>query len=314
MLADAFEAAWDLRAELHGDPDTDVYRLLDGMYEGAPGWTVDRFGDAVSLRRYARGELSADESEQLGRLVESLQRRLDDDVPVFLRQADRAPVQIAGVVVLPAEGDPLSARPGRCGVRERGLRFGVDMLWGQNPGLFADAREARQAVRDRSEGRRILNLFSYTSAFGVAAAVGGARSTTNVDVVLTALERGRANYGLNGLPDDPRAHLRSEGFEFVKRALKRGETWDGVVVDPPPVRTRGKRRGRGWDPDRDLPRLVEAVRSLVSPGGWLLVVSAVRGRDRFEDRLDPGSWIGIPRGADFPGPLEQGMRGLLLET
>lgn len=206
-------------------------------------------------------------------------------------------------------------------VDEDGLRFGVDVFRGANVGLFADARPMRRWVREHAEGARVLNLFSYTSAFGVHAAAGGARSVTNVDLVPSALERGAANFARNGLPTDSRTHVRSDAFEFLKRATKRGEQWDVVVVDPPPVptvgrgRKRGGRRGR-FDPRKDWPVLAGGAAASTAPGGRLLLMSAARGADGFErlveEALPDVSWTSIARGEDFPGPADQGLRGLFV--
>jgi 23S rRNA (cytosine1962-C5)-methyltransferase len=295
---------------------TDAWRLLDGMYEGAPGWTVDRYGGAVLVQSFAPGGC---EAGALDELVVALRASLGDDVAIWLKdrghrdRGQRGGRHICGPDADPHPVDPLSDRAGRLVVQEAGLRFGVDLSHGQNTGLFLDARPARQRVRALAEGRRILNLFSYTSAFGLAAAAGGARSITNVDQVAGVLERGRANFLLNGLEADPRSHLRSEVFEFLRHAKRRGETWDGVVVDPPPYPMRtGRGRKRGWDPARDLGRLLERCAGRLAEGGWLLAISAARGRKPFEERLPKGAWEPVERGADFPGPREQGMRGWLL--
>jgi 23S rRNA (cytosine1962-C5)-methyltransferase len=274
-LAEAFAAAWDRRELLHADPGTDTYRLFDGLYEGAPGWTVDRYGALALVRRY--GDAHGD--------GEALDQALRD------RGLDPRPP------------------PGPSLVREGGLTFEIDALRGRNAGLFLDARPIRRRIRELSHGRRLLNLFAYTCSLGVAAAVGGARSVTNVDLIKSALDRGRANFGHNGLAVDSRSFLRSEVFDFVRQAAKRGERWDAVIADPPPVRTQGRKRG--WNPDRDLPRLIDAVMPLIADGGWLLLMSAVKGRRRFEEALPEGSWEPVPRGEDFPGPASAGLRGAL---
>jgi len=116
----------------------------------------------------------------------------------------------------------------------------------------------------------VLNLFAYTCAFGVAAAAGGARSTTNVDAVPSALERGRRNYELNGLRCDDRTFLESDVLEALKRSRKSGGRFDGIVLHPPPVASGGG-RGRRIDGTRDFQRLVSACRDVLAPGGWLLV-------------------------------------------
>lgn len=214
---------------------------------------------------------------------------------------------------------------GSCEILEGGLRFGVDFLYGTNTGLFLDARPLRAWVRNHSKDRRVLNLFSYTGAFGVAAASGGARSVTNVDIVPSAVERGRANFERNGLPSDSRTHMKAEVFDFLSRARKQEARWDLIVADPPPVptagrgrsRSRGKRR-RGFDPSADLARLLQHCREMLAPGGELLACSALRGERRFEGQLptatEPRAPVKLRRGLDFPGPDEEGLRAWVIQA
>ena len=309
-LRDALLRAWEARESLHSDSETtSAYRLFDGRQEGAEGWTIDRYADAVLIQNFHRE--GADE-EVLRRLVGFLTDRLGPHTDFFLKERSvRVPERAVGRRL---GGDGPESRE----ITEGGLRYGVDFLYGTNTGLFLDARPLRSWVREHSGGRRILNLFSYTGGFGVAAAAGGARSVTNVDIVPSAVERGRANFERNGLPSDSRTHRKAEVFEFLRRAAKSGETWDGIVADPPPVPTTGRRgkkkRGRGFDPSADIERLMRLCHERLADGGWLLACSALRGTSRFEDRLpgDAGDRIPLRRGADFPGPKDEGLRGWVI--
>ena len=298
---------------------TTARRLLDGRAEGLPGWTVDRYGCVALIQSFGRDAdltIASDLSEALSLLptVSAVVLKERGGPP------DRAEGRLlAGALPPPDERDPLSDRRGRLVIDEDGTRLGVDLLYGVNTGLFLDARPMRRWVRARSQDLRVLNLFSYTAAFGVAAALGGARSTTNVDLVPSALDRGKVNYELNELPVDPRSHVRDDVFEFLRRARKRGATWDLVIVDPPPVPTRGRgRKGKGFDPRRDQQRVIGQALTACSDGGTVLALSAARGSAGFEDPLERAieaharritrEWI--PRDDDFPG-LE-GLRAVAL--
>ena len=314
--ATLLRTAWQVRAPLRAAlPATDTGRLLDGRHEGLPGWTVDRYGPAALIRSFDRE--GADE-EVVSQLVRGLRELLGPDVIVHLKERCRRDDDgrlVAGTWPAAEEDDPLAGRPGRLVVREEGLRFGVDLARGWNTGLFGDARPMRRWLRAQSGERRILNLFSFAGALGVAAASGGARSVTNVDLVDSALERGRASFTLNGLPWDSRSHLRAEVFDFCKRASKRDERWGGIVLDAPPLRVRkGRGRSRGWDPIADTPRLVERCMELLTPDGWLLLLGAMRGRERFEELLPGPLPEPMLRGTDFPGPIDDGLRAYVLRA
>ncbi|MEE2828733.1 MAG: class I SAM-dependent methyltransferase [Myxococcota bacterium] len=309
-LVTAFEQAWERRLDLHEQAaEMEAYRLMDGLYEGAPGWTLDRYGEAVLVQNFQPEGAS---QAPLEALTTTLRARLGSDIDIFLKERSLRDRERAVGRQIAGRGSAHRV------VEESGLRFAVDFTYGLNTGLFLDARPMRRWVRENSSGSRILNLFSYTASFGVAAAAGEARSVTNVDVIPSALERGRQNFELNGLPADSRTHLRSEVFEFLRRAAKQERVWDGIIVDPPPVSTVGTRRGRrgrkrGFDPAADLQRVLERSAARVKEGGWLLALSAIRGRDRFEEQLPGGSWMPIARAPDFPGPPEEGLRGWVLE-
>lgn len=296
-------------------------RLLDGRHAGQPGWTVDRFGAVALIQCFDRDGADPDVLRAL--VADAMAHPVVGGVVLkerSVRDRERGEgALVAGELPAGAPDDPFSDRPGRLVVDEDDMRLGVDLLYGFNVGLFLDARPMRQLVRARSEGARVLNLFSYTASFGVAAARGGARSTTNVDLVPSALERGKANYTLNGLAVDPRSHVKSDVFEFLKRARKRGTTWEIVVCDPPPVPTtggKGGKRRKNFDPARDMEKLLRLCLSCVSPGGALLALSAARGAERFEDPLAAAmselpcapsvQWI--PRAQDFPGTPNEGLR------
>ena len=83
----------------------------------------------------------------------------------------------------------------------------------------------------------MLNLFSYTGGFGVAASVGGARCSHNVDSKAPCLAAAKVNYALNGLAVDPdgRSFQRADVVRFLNRTAKSvGTRYDVIVVDPPP--------------------------------------------------------------------------------
>ncbi len=317
------EVVWAALSRRAPAPPGSARRLLDGRAEGLPGWTVDRYGPVALIQSFgAQGAEAATLSELTAALLD-----LPDIACAVLkergvRQGDRGEGRVlAGVLPGPDERDPLASRAGRFVIHEGDLRLGVDLLYGVNTGLFLDARPMRRWVQGHARGLRVLNLFSYTAAFGVAAAVGGATSTTNVDLVPSALERGRANYALNDLPVDGRSHARDDVFDFLKRATRRGEQWDLVVVDPPPVPTSGRgRKGKGFDPRRDQHKVITRALSVCADGGTVLAMSAAHGAAGFEEPLQRAlqdeprtvAQESLARDDDFPGP--DGLRAVALRV
>ena len=125
------------------------------------------------------------------------------------------------------------AAPPRLVVDEHGMRLVVELGRGVQTGLFVDQRDNRKRVRELSRGARVLNLFSYTSSFGVAAALGGAAKVVNVDVSRRALEVARENFRENGLDPAQHGFEQADALEWLSRAAQRGERFELVVLDPP---------------------------------------------------------------------------------
>lgn len=163
-----------------------------------------------------------------------------------------------------------AAEIGRVPFVENGLRFFADLASGQKTGFFLDQRDNRQRLRALARGRRVLNLFSYSGAFSVAALAGGAVRATDVDASAPALLLAAEHRRENGFSADPSDFVRGDVFEDLRARVAAGEMWDIVVCDPPAF---AKRRAdvpgaaRGY---KDVNRL--AMR-LVAPGGLLLTCS-----------------------------------------
>lgn len=191
-------------------------------------------------------------------------------------------------------------------MRERGVPFAVRLGDGMSTGLFLDQRENRRRVRERAAGKSVLNLFSYTCAFTVAAAVGGARSTLSVDASSRALERGRENLALSGLEGPSHRFVADDVFDVLGRLAKRGERFDLVCVDPPTFSTTKRTR---WTSGRDWVELLAKVFAVLGESGAVLATS----NDR---RMTQGAFrawaraageqagVSIVRVVDLPEPLD----------
>jgi 23S rRNA (cytosine1962-C5)-methyltransferase len=146
-------------------------------------------------------------------------------------------------------------------VRERDLRFWVNLDDYIDTGLFADHRDTRGRVRAEARGTRFLNLFAYTGSFTCAAAAGGARETTSVDASRTYLRWAADNLALNGRSGEL---IHSEVDEFLRGAGS--QRWTLCVLDPPSFSDRG---ARAFDVLRDHRALIERVLGIVADGGVL---------------------------------------------
>lgn len=150
-------------------------------------------------------------------------------------------------------------------VQEQGLKFEVNLSDYVDTGLFLDHRVTRAMVRERVAGMRFLNLFSYSGAFTVYAAAGGAAHTTTVDLSSTYLDWAERNLLLNGF-DDPRHELIQADAAAFLESLGPEEQFDLVVVDPPTY-SNSKRTEEDWDVQSRHTSLLARVGEHVAPGG-----------------------------------------------
>ena len=176
---------------------------------------------------------------------------------------------------------------------ENGLKFLVNLSDYIDTGLFLDHRNARQMVRERAEGKRVLNLFAYTGAFSVYAAAGmssggGAASTMTVDLSNTYLRWAQENFELNGLDPYGEQHLfyREDVMSFVDHHERvPGGSYDLAIIDPPTF-SNSKRVESVFDVQDDHVLLLNGVAKLMSSGGLIYFSNNNRRFKLEEDRLN----------------------------
>ena len=209
LLGRALESRKTL-AEALSREGTDCYRLFNGVAEGLPGLTVDRYG-ALTLMQTFREPASPEElalveaclrSALPGPLIFAYNHRGKKAVEDFEKWHRPAPEALGEFTCL-----------------EGGLKYLIRARHrGIDPWLFLDLRAARRLVRSSARDLSVLNLFSYTCGVGICAAAGGAREVWNVDFAQSSLDVGRQNAVLNGIPAD-RFTLVTEDCLTVVRQL-----------------------------------------------------------------------------------------------
>ncbi len=138
---------------------------------------------------------------------------------------------------------------------ERSLRYGIDFAAGYSVGLFVDQRENRRFVRQAVPGK-LLNCFSYTCSFSVAAATVDAK-TVNIDLSKKSLARGKENFALNSLATIGHQFIADDVFEVLPRLARRGEKFDMIILDPPTFSR--SHRGKAFQVERDFEALLLAA-------------------------------------------------------
>ncbi len=146
---------------------------------------------------------------------------------------------------------------------EGGLRYKLDFARGQNLGFFADMAEGRRWIRERAQGKKVLNLFSFTCSFSVAALAGGAESVVNIDLSDAALRLGQQNHGLNGFQDARVHYLPHNIFRSWKKLHSLGR-YDIIVIDPPSAQ-----KG-SFMVEKDYPKVLRKLHKLLAPEAEIL--------------------------------------------
>jgi 23S rRNA (cytosine1962-C5)-methyltransferase len=301
----AFQARQTLIDTLHAQ-DTDCYRLFHGSAEGAPGLTIDRYGDLLLVQSF-HAALSAAE-------LEAIDAFYRPRLPAFDRVYNDRSAPNSRIVNAVPEAQQEAAQRERT-VHESGVRYALRARHdGQDPWLFLDLRAARRHVMSIAEGRSVLNLFAYTCGVGTAAAKAGARFVMNVDFAESSLAVGKRNARLNDLPHRPR-FIRSDVFPAVRQLAGIGQPqrvrgkrmppfpelsaqqFELVFLDPPAY---AKSAFGVVDLVNDYPALFKPALLATAPGGTLICCNNVA-------KVDRAAWLDqLERSASKAGRPIQG--------
>jgi len=215
-----------------GSALTDGTRLVNGESEGFPGIVADRYADTLVVKIYAAGWLPRWEE------IEDVFREVFSPVHLVLRLSRNFTTMAAEMGI--AEGFRGEAGEETVIFSENGIRFEAAVLHGQKTGFFLDQRDNRARVEMLSEGRDVLNVFSFTGGFSLYAARGGARSVTDLDISRHALDSAARNFSLNpSLAAVARHAVQADAFRWLEDAEGK---YDLIITDPPSLAKRESER------------------------------------------------------------------------
>jgi 23S rRNA (cytosine1962-C5)-methyltransferase len=230
--------------------ETNAVRLVDGAGDGLPGFQLETYAGRLLV--------SSDRGTIPPALAEWLR---DHAASCYAKRLDlhhkQSPTQLCG----PPVEEPFL-------IRENGICFEISFHSGYSQGIFLDQRDNRARIREMMRpGMRLLNTFAYTGAFSVAAAMGGAETTT-LDLSQPYLDWAKRNFSHNRM--DPADHhfCKGETFHWLRRFAKQGRTFDAIVLDPPTFSR--DENGKVFRVERDFGELAALAAAILSPGGFLL--------------------------------------------
>lgn len=212
------------RTKFFNDPETNCFRLFNGEGDGIGGFTIEYFDAYLVINWYSQGiykfkEIIIDCLKQLTCFKGIYEKKRFSQEGKYIEEDDFLMGERAQMPLI---------------VKENGVNFAVYLNDGAMVGVFLDQREVRKAIRDRySNGKRVLNTFSYTGAFSVFASLGGAEMTTSVDLANRSLPKTIEQFRVNGIDDTKEEIVVDNVFNYFKYAEKKGLSFDLSILDPP---------------------------------------------------------------------------------
>lgn len=208
---------------------TDAYRVVNAENDGLPGLIIDRYGSFIVVQFLAAAAETwkSDIVQTIGSWpgVSGVYERSDSDV----RSKEGLPIQEG---LLTGQEPPELVT-----IRENPWSFLVDIRAGHKTGFYLDQRDSRAAVFDLvsryTTGGEVLNCFSYTGAFSVAAYSAGASSVLNIDSSAATLRMVSKQLRINGIPMENDYHRIGNAFEILREFRDTGRMFDFVILDPP---------------------------------------------------------------------------------
>lgn len=244
--------------------DSDGVRLVHGESDGLPGLVVDRYGDTLVAQFGSSGV-----ERHKAMLADALLRvtgltRLYERSDASVRQREGLP---------PVTGWLRGSGPTECVIHENGWRLSLDVAEGHKTGYYLDQRDSRRACAElvrRFGCAEVLNGYSYTGGFTVAALAGGARQVISIDSSGPALQRARHNVALNGFDLARCVFVDADVNASLRAYLAEGRRFDAIVLDPPKLAPSAAHVERAARAYKDVNRLAF---KLLRPGGLLLTYS-----------------------------------------
>ena len=220
-----------------------------GLYEGLRHVTIDSIDTILSVALYFE---EPNEAELIEMLMAFTKASKYSSLVLQRRYIKGAPSEVL-----------LGEVPDDLYVLENGIKIKLNLLSNKNSGYFPDMKKGREFVRANAKDKRVLNLFSYTCAFSLAAKFGGAYEVINVDMSKGALSTGKANHTLNAIEPRGVSYL---SYNILKSwsNLKRKGPYDMIIIDPPSFQ-----RG-SFEATKDYEKIIKRLPQIASEDCLLL--------------------------------------------
>ena len=271
-----FRQAKEKRKAYYQDDLTTAFRLFNQEGDGFGGLTVDLYGDYAVFSWYNSYVY------QIRKVISEAFRQVFPEVlgayeKIRFKGLDYESAHVYG-----------QEAPDFFTVLENGVLYQVFMNDGLMTGIFLDQHEVRGSLVDGlAMGKSLLNMFSYTAAFSVAAAMGGSSQTTSVDLAKRSRELSQAHFQANGISTDDHRFIVMDVFEYFKYAKRKGLTYDVIVLDPPSF---ARNKKQTFSVAKDYHKLISQSLEILNPEGIIIASTnaANVSRQKFTEQIDKG--------------------------
>ena len=250
-----FKDAFKKRDSFYKKDDTTAFRVFNGEGDGIGGLTIDYFDGFYLVSFYSKGIYSFRDAifaalKETTNLRGIYEKKRFDTNGQYVEQDDYVEGEVGQFPII---------------IKENGMNFAVNLNDGAMTGIFLDQRNVRQALQKRySKGKTVLNTFSYTGAFSVAAAIGGAYETTSVDLAKRSLPLTIEQFSVNGIDYEQQQIKVMNVFDYFSYAARHNLKFDVVVLDPPSF---ARTKKMTFSTSKDYPKLIgEAIEITASKG------------------------------------------------
>ncbi|VJD70684.1 putative SAM-dependent methyltransferase [Streptococcus pneumoniae] len=271
-----FRKAKEKRNAYYQDDLTTAFRFFNQEGDGFGGLTVDLYGDYAVFSWY---------NSYVYQIRQTISEAFRQVFPEVLGAYEK--IRFKGLDYESAHVYGQEA-PDFFTVLENGVLYQVFMNDGLMTGIFLDQHEVRGSLVDGlAMGKSLLNMFSYTAAFSVAAAMGGASQTTSVDLAKRSRELSQAHFQANGLSTDEHRFIVMDVFEYFKYAKRKDLTYDVIVLDPPSF---ARNKKQTFSVAKDYHKLISQSLEILNPGGIIIASTnaANVSRQKFTEQIDKG--------------------------
>lgn len=268
--------ALESRKELFNDLDTNAFRIFNGEGDGIGGLTIDYFAGYYLVTWYSEGmyHFKNDIIQALNKVTEAkgvYEKKRFAVKGTYIEDDDFVTGERANFPLI---------------VKENGINYAVYLNDGAMVGIFLDQRNVRKTIRDKyAKGKTVLNTFSYTGAFSVAAALGGALKTTSVDLANRSKSKTIEQFSVNGIDFEEHDIIVEDVFNYFKYAVRKQLMFDMVILDPPSF---ARSKKHTFSAAKDYSALLEQAIKITEKNGIIVASTncSTFGMDKFKGFIE----------------------------